>query len=88
MGIIFRRSLLPCGLSRQSYRSAAMRGAGRKERSILVVPRHAKRDRIDVQQAVEQMVLPDPIDPQIGPRVALPGKSRPFQQFLRGFVMG
>ena len=79
MGIIFRRSLLPGGMSRQSFRSAAMRGAGRKERSILLVPRHAKRHRIDVQQAVEQMILPDPIDPQIGAGVALPGKSRPFQ---------
>src|ERR1700732_3426748 len=79
MGFILRRSLLPGGMSRQSYRSAAMRGVGRKERSILVVPRHAKRHRIGFQQAVEQMILPDAIDPQIGAGVALPGKSRSFQ---------
>jgi hypothetical protein len=79
MEMILRRSLLPGGLSPQSYRSPAMRGAGPKERSILVVPRHSKRHRIGFQQAVEQMVLPDPVDPQIGPRVALPGKSRPLQ---------
>jgi len=33
------------------------------------------------------MILPDPIDPQIGPCVAFPDKSRPFQQFDRGFIM-
>ena len=33
------------------------------------------------------MILPDPIDPQIGPRVAFPGESRSFKEFRRGFIM-
>ena len=50
-----------------------------KGSGLIQLIRDAKRHRIGFQQAVEQMILPDPVDPQIGAGVALPGKSRPFQ---------
>ncbi len=42
-------------------------------------PPPVNRRRIGIEQAKEQMILPDSIDPQIGAGIALFGKTSPFQ---------